>query len=264
MARVTGHVYLARRKRGDQWYAKYRLPEGRQVQKRLGPAHTGRGRPPAGYFTRRTAEEALEAILTDARRGTLAGMTTTGATFADAAAEWLRYVEHDRGRRPSTVRDYRNAITGRLLPEFGAEPLEAIDTDRIDRWRARLVADGELSARTVNKLLVIMHGIFRRAMRVYGIPSNPVARVDRQPQRSSGDFRVLTPAEVRLLADKAESEQDAALFTVAAFTGLRLGELRALRWRDVDFAKRIVHVRPTSRRAASRAPRRAAGSARYR
>jgi integrase len=238
---ATGHVRLARRKRGDQWYVKYRLPDGRQVQKRLGPAHTGRGRPPAGYFTRRTAEEALQAILTDARRGTLAGMTTTGASFADAAAEWLRYVEYDRGRRPSTVRDYRNAINGRLLPEFGDEPLEQIDADRIDRWRARLV--GELSPRTVNKLLVIMHGIFKRAARVYGVPSNPVARVDRQPQRSSGDFRVLTPAEVRVLADNAESDQDAALFTVAAFTGLRLGELGALRWRDVDFAKRIVHVR---------------------
>ena len=46
-----------------------------------------------------------------------------------------------------------------------------------------------------------------------------------------------------LLASKAESEQDAAVFTVAAFTGLRLGELRALRWRDIDFTNRIVHVR---------------------
>jgi integrase len=110
--RATGHTYLVKRKRGDQWYVKYRLPNGRQVQKRLGPAHVGRGRPPEGYFTKRTAQETLEAILTDARRGTLAGMTTTGATFADAAAEWLRYVEHDRKRRPSTVRDYRNTING--------------------------------------------------------------------------------------------------------------------------------------------------------
>ena len=41
----------------------------------------------------------------------------------------------------------------------------------------------------------------------------------------------------------APTEQDAALITTAAFTGLRLGELRALRWRDVDWAKRYVHVR---------------------
>src|SRR4051812_1163762 len=240
---ATGHVKLVRRKRGDQWYLKYRLPDGRQVQRRLGPAGAGPGRPPEGHYTRRTAEEALQAILTDARRGTLAGMKTTGATFADAAAEWLRYVKDDRRRRPSTVRDYRNTVDRRLVPEFGEEPIEAIDTDRIDRWRSDLLADGKLSPRTINKLLVMLHGIFRRAMRVYGLVSNPVATIDRQPQRSSGDIEVLTPAEVLALADEAESVQDATIFTVAAFTGLRLGELRALRWRDIDFAKRIVHVR---------------------
>jgi len=170
-------------------------------------------------------------------------MHQTGATFADAAAEWLRYVEHDRKRRPSTVRDYRNTITARLEPEFGDEPLEAIDIDRIDRWRAGLLAEGKLTARTINKYIVILHGIFKRAMRVHGLRTNPVARVDRQPQRRSGDFQVLTPGEARLLVANAESEQDAAIFTVAAFTGLRLGEVRALRWRDIDFTKRIVHVR---------------------
>jgi integrase len=50
-------------------------------------------------------------------------------------------------------------------------------------------------------------------------------------------------AEVEALARAAEDDQDAALFRVAAFTGLRLGELRALRWQDVDFGKRLVHVR---------------------
>ena len=59
---------------------------------------TERGRPPAGYFTNRQAEAWLREVLDEARRGTLPGMVRTGATFADAAAEWLRYVEHDRGR----------------------------------------------------------------------------------------------------------------------------------------------------------------------
>jgi hypothetical protein len=117
--RISGHVKLIQRKRRAQFYAKYRLADGRQVMKRLGPAWSGRGRPPEGYFTRKTAEDALQAILTDARRGQLPGAVTTGATFADAAAEWLRYVEYDRKRRASTIQDYRNVVRHSLLPEFG-------------------------------------------------------------------------------------------------------------------------------------------------
>src|SRR4051794_1998116 len=71
-ARVpSGHVFRVVRKRGPQWYAKYRLPDGRQVQRRIGPAWTDRGRPPAGYFTKRTAEAWLVELLHEARRGTL-------------------------------------------------------------------------------------------------------------------------------------------------------------------------------------------------
>ena len=84
LAPITGHVLLIRRKRGGQFSVKYRLPGGRQVKKRLGPAHTGKGRPPTGHFTRKTAEEALDAILTDLRRGTVQSAPKTGATFADA------------------------------------------------------------------------------------------------------------------------------------------------------------------------------------
>jgi hypothetical protein len=47
-ARPTGHVFRAERVRGSVWYAKYRLPDGRQVQKKLGPAWTERGRPANG------------------------------------------------------------------------------------------------------------------------------------------------------------------------------------------------------------------------
>ena len=46
-------------------------------------------------------------------------MVRTGATFADAAAEWLRYIEHDRQRKPSTVQGYRVIVRSTLLPAFG-------------------------------------------------------------------------------------------------------------------------------------------------
>ena len=96
---VSGHVFRVEGARGPRWYAKYRLPDGRQVQKALGPAWTRRRRPADGYFTRRTAEAWPGEVLDQARRGTLPGMVRTGATFADAANEWLRFVEQERARR---------------------------------------------------------------------------------------------------------------------------------------------------------------------
>src|SRR4051812_20799576 len=98
MARVTGHVHVVTRKRGPVVYLKYRLADGRQVQKLLGdywPAK--KGRPPAGSYTDRMANDALQELLADARRGTLEGAAPrAGKTFGDACAEWLRYGEHDK------------------------------------------------------------------------------------------------------------------------------------------------------------------------
>jgi integrase len=66
---ISGHVFKVERKRGAQWYAKYLLPDGRQVQRRIGPHWTDRKiEPPAGYYTKTTARGWLDEML--ARRGT--------------------------------------------------------------------------------------------------------------------------------------------------------------------------------------------------
>lgn len=243
--RASGHVTVRRGKRGAVYYAKYRLRDGRQVQQRIGPAWTGRGRPPEGFFTQRTAEVELEAILTDARRGTLEGMRRTGATFADAATEFLRYVEHVRQREASTVGDYRSVIDGYLIAQFGERRLESITADDIDTYKERLIAEGRLSNRTIVRHLTVLHGIFRRAARVWGLSTNPASAdlVERPPLRYSGEFALLSPNEVIALANAADPPQDGTLYITAAFTGLRQGELLALRWRDVDWALQRIQVR---------------------
>ncbi len=253
--------------------AKWRDAEG-QHQVVLGRAWTKRGKPAEGYLTKQGAQRELDAILADARRSQLTSRPrrSSTVTFGEAATEWLRYVEHDRKRRPSTVADYRRIVDGRLRPDFGSMPLESITTDRIDHWRVELVAAGAvedgkgLSARTINKYLGVMHSILKRAQRIYGLSANAAAWAERQPVKRSGDFDVLSATEVEALARaaregrhrkppkhptglewrarlKQQDEQDAAIFLTAAYAGLRLGELRSLRWRDLDFEKRLIHVK---------------------
>ncbi len=247
----SGHVFRVERKRGPQWFAKYRLPDGRQVQKKLGPAWTERGRPPAGYFTKRTAEDWLRETLDQARRGTLPGLVKTDVTFAEAAEEWLRYIEHDRGRKPSTIAGYRALLRSQLLPTFGDLPIESITTPMIEAW----ISGIDRAPTTKTKALVLLHGIFKRARTQYGLPLNPAAEVEKPPAQQSGDIEVFSPEEVMALVRAAASEQDAAIYLTAAFTGLRRGELLALRWRDVDFSGQVIRVRASYAEGALTTPK---------
>ena len=244
--RVTGHLVLRDLKRGAVWYAKTRVPsrDPEQTMRKLAPAHVGGGRPRNGAMTRRQAEDTLADMLAAERRKVgERGYDYGPARFADVAADYLHHVEHVRGRRASTVSDYRGSIENYLNPRWGEWSVDTITTEDVEALRDELIP--KMSPRTVVRHLTVAHSIFKYAVRKHGLTRNPAGAdvVDRPTVSYSGEFKTLTIEQLAALIRAAEHEQDGVLYLTAAQSGLRQGELRALAVADVDFAVNRIHVR---------------------
>lgn len=233
------------------------------------------GKKPDGYLTPAEARVALAALMGAEQRQPHRQSSVRGKTFGEAAGFWLDYCEHDRAVAATTLRGYKNIATVHLLPEFGeATPLARISIERVERYRDSLVAS-DLSSSRARQVMLALSGILGRAQRRGWLAHNPVVDVERVTVKgASGDFNVLDPVHVEACARAAVANwqpvpagerdhsrlsderaaalslererwaaQMAELIRVAAYTGLRIGELRALRWKDVDWSGRILHVR---------------------
>ena len=197
----TGHVYRVERKRGPVWYAKYRLPDGRQVQRKIGAAWTERGRPAEGYYTKRAAEAWLEEVLHQARRGELPGMVRTGVTFADAAAEWLCAITWSTSGLASHRRslDYRSAVRAHLNPAFGELPLEQVTTEMIEAWRTCELREGELSRRSLQSSSCGLQRDLPPRPEGLEAPDQPVGRSGAPERLQNAPIDFYSPEEVQAL-----------------------------------------------------------------
>ena len=111
--------------------------------------------------------------------------------------------------------------------------------------------------RTERALEAVSNAVREATWAFEGLADNPASAdvVERPRVTYTGEFDTLDGEEIEALAGKAESRQDAAIYVTAAYTGLRQGELLALRWRDVDFVAGLVHVRPNFTDGREKAPK---------
>ena len=176
--------------------------------------------------------------------GLLRPSTTT--TVRDVAEETLDGMERGTVRnrsgavyKPSVLRGYESALRLRVLPAIGARKLSDVSRRDVQRLVDGWLADG-IDASTIRNTLMPLRVIYRRAVQDGAIAISPCEHL-RLPRVEGTRERIAAADEAReLLA--ALPLRDRALYASAFFAGLRLGELRALRWGDVDLARGRINV----------------------
>ena len=147
-----------------------------------------------------------------------------------------------RHLEPTTRVAYRSYLDRHFLPAFGTRPIARVLPSTVQEWVTKAVEDG-LSPQSVVKYHVMLHSIFKRAVRDRVIPFNPCEETE-LPKVIARRTRTLTPEEYRtLLHEIPDRFKD--LIVTDIETGLRWGELIALRPRHIDFLRRTINVQET-------------------
>ena len=259
--RGTGSLLVRRDLSGREiWYGKWRAGDD-QIKRRIGPKHdvaTGEG------LTRTEAEAQLRALMGTVR---LQGNGGGRVTVAEAGQLLLERLE-TKGRRRTTLEAYESHIRVHLSPFFGKQRLDRIGRREIEAFLRYMARSGR-STKTALNAAGVLHSIFELARREGWVVANPCSLVDKpQAPPTDADIRFLEPEEIeallRAVPDDDRGRVERPMYLAAAMTGMRQGELLALRWRDVDWAARRVRVRrsyvrgefgpPKSRRSSRSVP----------
>ncbi len=214
-----------------------------------------------GPVTATEAERELRHVLADVERGTWQPPQAADPprepepipTFHEYAEEW--WVRIEKQIAASTLANYRWRLETHLLPHFAALRLDQITFDTVERYvAAKLDEDEPLSPVSINMTVTLLATILEGAVERELIPSNPArGRKRRVRERAPHRSYLETASQISALLDAAgeldrEARKDRqhlerrAMLTTLAFAGLRISELSALCWRDVDLDAGWLHV----------------------
>ena len=200
---------------------------------------TGRQRSAGTFATERQAERAAHRSESTVETGAWISSAAGRVTFRDYVQQvWLpsRHVE------VSTMAGYRSYLDKHFLPFFGDRPMAEILPSIVQDWVTAAAASG-LSPTSVAKYHVMLHSVFKRAVRDRVILTNPCDGIE-LPKIAPRKARILTPPEYDRLVT-AIPERFQLLVMTDIETGLRWGELIALRPRHIDFLRRTISVEQT-------------------
>lgn len=174
-------------------------------------------------------------VETSKDRGTYIDPAAGRTTLEEWVSRWRATAVH---LRPSSRERVEITLRRDILPRLGARPLASIGAADVQALVAELVAEGKAPA-TVRKTYNVLSGILRAAVREGLIARSPAVGIQ-LPQLPRTEMRFLTAEEVARLAQEAAPYEAAVL--LAAWGGLRFGELAGLRVEQVDFLRSRITV----------------------
>jgi integrase len=218
---------LIRRRPDGRWEA--RLDLGWQNGKRKRKSFYG--------ATRAEVRDKLTKAMRDLQQGLpLPGERLTVAAFL---TRWLEdVVRHSVS--PSTHEGYSRLVRLHVNPRLGKVLLARLTAAQVTQLYSALLDRG-LAPRYVRLLHAVLRRALKQAVRWNLLPRNPLESVD-PPRSRTREFRVLSAEEAARFLEAAKEDRLFALYVLALTTGMRLGELLALRWSDVSLETGEVRV----------------------
>lgn len=208
--------------KGRRWRVRYRTPDNRQSDRR-------------GFRTKRAAQEFAATLEVSKLAGQYVDVSRARATLNDLGEVWLA---EKIGIKPSTRTALESAWRVHVQPRWGSTPVSKVEHPAVKAWVAELVNSGR-SATTVKRAFGVLSAILEEAVRERRILANPCRDI-KTPRKVSREHAYLSHEELHRLA--AECGRHTTMVLVMGYTGLRWGEVIALRVKDADFVRNRLTV----------------------
>ena len=165
--------------------------------------------------------------------------------------EWLE--SRRKKIKQSTFVNYQVLYQNHISSFFGSMRAEEVSVFEVNRWINSLLENGNkksgegLSSKSVQAILIIFKSIYDYGEKVYSI-KNPTKNVA-LPKLNQTEITVFSTEEISMIKDKLFCDEPKRLgIVLCLFTGMRIGEICALKWEDIDFETLSVHVSKTLQR----------------
>lgn len=199
--------------------------------------------------TRKEVQEKLKVALYEQQKGML--VTGPQQQVGQFLTHWVENVQK-QSIRARTYERYEEIVRLHLIPGIGHHPMQKLLPQHLQSFYNKKLEEG-LSATTVISFHNVLHKALDTAVR-WNLMARNTCELVSPPRRKRFEIQPLNLQQIHRLLSAAQGHRLEALFTLALATGIRRGELLALKWQDLDLAAGTLQIRRILTRIPTKLP----------